>query len=1020
MMYRPNKSRLLASAAVGVVVAVSFGGAAFAADQPQQPSKVQEVIVTGSRIPRTQTKTPAPVDLVPAQDLVDRGFTNVGDALNQVTANTPSVPVTPTASGPAGSGQTYPNLFNLGAGRTLTLVGGHRFVASSNPNTPSSAAGFGAGGTGQGNAVDTGLIPMGLLDHVEVVEAGGAAVYGSDAIAGVVNYVLKRDFEGVEMDVQGGTSWKDDHKQKSARVTAGHNFLDGRANVSVDLEYSKTDPLLMSQRNYPAIGRFSAGLSVIPDAHFYSFNNTGVIYRIPPAPVPICSGPNPNCFLYNGGGQALTFSGDGSSVGVYNPGVNAAGGIPLSPPFAEGGDGYRLRDLTALATGVERKTANFLGHIDITDHVKLSGQFLYDHELGDDPVGSQGVFKTVLSPAPENSLAFFKSNPWLTASDIATLGPLSPGWNAGAAPLFLSKSFNYLLPTQTFEYPTDTYWGVVQLDGDYDAMDRHFVWSAAYSHGEVDSKQEGWSVLQSHFLSAISATPTGLLCNVTVPGCVPLDPFGDQKPSAAQWAYIGTPIGYEFRNQEDDFLLTWGGDLWKLPGGEAKFSTAYEYRRDTAGFTPSAAQHAGAVFGQGAATPDTGGWTDTSEYAAELLVPLMGDNFTFSGVKGLDLSAQGRIADAKACGFSNGASVGCNEGQNTVWGLGLSLRFEHGLTLRASRSQNFRAPTLYQLFAPSSTSLAGGIQDPCDNRFVAQGPSPTTRGANCLALFAANPLYGTGPGLANPGDPAATRLAAFRDTAVNFSTAEITSGGNPALKNEISETTTYGLVFQPDFVPGGLTITADYLSIHLLNGITAFTPTNFADSCLDNPSGTAPTCAFFTRDSVGNINNAVSTTFNAESLQYKGEVVNVIYKFPLEWIDRHPDTGNMELQLEATHNDELRQSVGGVVTEAVGTVAEPHWVLRGDARYTNGPFRFTYQFFYLPASLVAQGATAANTATPMAGSNLTHSISGSWDFGHFQVRAGVNNLTNTPPSFPTLTYGDFIGRTYFVGLRARY
>lgn len=1012
-----NKTRLLASAAIGVVVTLSWGAVALAADE--QPSKVQEVVVTGSRIPRSQTKTPAPVDLVPAQDLIDRGYTNVGDALNQVTANTPSLPVTPSASGPAGSGQTYPNLFNLGPGRTLTLVGGHRFVASSSPNTPESAAGFGAGGTGQGNAVDTGLIPIGLLDHVEVVEAGGAAVYGSDAIAGVINYVLKKNFEGVEMDVQGGTSWKGDHKQESARITAGHNFLDGRANVSVDLEYSKTDPLLMSQRDYPAIGRFSAGLSVIPDAHFYSFNNTGVIYRIPPAPVPICSGPNPNCFLFSGG-QATTFSPDGSTIVAYNPGLNAGGGIPLTPPFADGGDGYRLQDLTALATGVERKTANFLGHYDITDHVKLSGQFLYDHEVGTDPVGSQGIFKTVLSPAPENSLAFFHTNPWLTSSDLATLGAAAPGFGFGQ-PLFLSKSFNYLLPTETFEYPTDTYWGLVQLDGDYDAGDRHFVWSAAYSHGAVDSKQEGWSVLQTQFLNAISATPSGLLCNVTVPGCVPINPFGDQKPSSAQWDYIGTPIGYEFRNQEDDFLLTWGGDLFKLPGGEAKFSTAYEYRRDTAGFTPSAAQHAGLVFGQGAATPDTGGWTNVSEYSAEFLVPVLGDNFTPGPwIKGLDLSAQGRIADAKACGFSNGASVGCNEGQNTVWGLGLSLRLDHGITLRASRSQNFRAPTLYQLFAPSSTALAGGIADPCDNRFIGQGPNPSARQANCLALFAANPGFGTGPGLANPGDPAATRLAAFRDTSVNFSTAEITSGGNPALKNEISETTTYGVVFQPDFVPGSLIITADYLSIHLLNGITAFTPTNFADSCLDSPGGSAPTCAFFTRDSLGNIDNAVSTTFNAESLQYKGEVVNVIYKFPLEWIDGHPDTGNLELQLEATHNDELRQSVAGAVTEAVGTIAEPRWVLRGDARYTYGPFRFTYQAFYLPSALAFQGANSGNSSAPVIGSNLTHSISASYDFGHFQIRAGVNNLTNVPPSFPTLTYGDFIGRTFFVGLKARY
>src|SRR5262249_54982900 len=155
----------------------------------------------------------------------------------------------------------------------------------------------------------------------------------------------------------------------------------------VDLEYSKSDPLLMSDRDYLSIGRFSAGTSVIPDAHFYAFNSTGVVFSIPaPVAIPPCGGTPPafqNCFLRSGG-TPVTFSHDGSSIVSYNPGLSASGGSVLVPPFANGGDGYALEDLTALATGIERKTANFLGHYDITDHLKLSGQFLYSHELGTD------------------------------------------------------------------------------------------------------------------------------------------------------------------------------------------------------------------------------------------------------------------------------------------------------------------------------------------------------------------------------------------------------------------------------------------------------------------------------------------------------------------------------------------------------------------------------------------------------------------------------------------------------------
>ncbi|HWE46147.1 MAG TPA: TonB-dependent receptor [Caulobacteraceae bacterium] len=1023
MTVQSTKSRLLASATIAFALAASFGGVAFAADgqsdqanatDTSKTSTVSEIVVTGSRIKRSATDSPAPIDLLSKQDLVDRGFTNAGDLVNLVTTNTPSFAVTPTSSGPAGGGQTYPNLFNLGAGRTLTLVNGQRVVSTSTPITPSSAAGFGSGQGGAGNGVDTGIIPIGLLDHIEVVEAGGAAVYGSDAIAGVVNYVMKQHFTGLEVDGQAGTSWKGDHDAYSARITAGTDFADGRGNIAADFEWSKSDPLLQSQRNYPEIGRFAAGLQVMPDAHFYAFNKTGVLFSIP-APVPICSGVGGNCFVNSGGGP-IAFSADGSSLVAYNPGLNASGGQALSPPFANGGDGYALRDLTALATGIHRRTLNVLGHYDITDHIKLSASVVYDHEVGYDPIGSQGVFRTVLSPAPDSALLIFKSNPYLTSSEIAEISAADPTFAHGG-PVWLSKAFINVLPTQEFTYPTNTYEGHIGLDGDFNQWNRDFTWSVGYSHGEVESYQNGWDVYTTQFANALSAAKNGagqIVCSinavtVTDPNCAPINPFGNGPISAAAAKYVDAPIGYHYSNREDDFLALFGGDLVHLPGGEAKFSVGYEFRNEYDSFTPSDAQRAGLNDGSGGTlSPVSGGSYETNEFSGELLAPILGDNFTMAPIKGLDFTAQGRTVDNSIAG------------RNTVWGLGLNLRLEGGLTLRASRSQNFRAPTLYQLFAPTSTTLAGGVQDPCDPRYINTGPSPSTRAANCAALFAANPTYGTGPGEAAPGSSVAQRLAAFTDTAVNFSTAEITSSGNTSLKNEVSETFTYGFVWQPTYVPGNLTITADYISVNILNGLTAFTPTNFAQSCFDNAGGTSPTCGFFTRDAFGNIATATQTTYNAASLKYKGETANIDYRFPVEWLVRRPDSGNLELQLELTHNDTLKQNVDGAVTQVAGTIAEPRWVARTDVRYNYGPFRFTYEAFYLPSSLAGEGDNASNTALPVIKSNLEHSISASYDFGHFRVRAGVNNLTNEPPSVGTLTYGDYIGRTFWLGLTAKY
>ena len=1017
------KSRILTTASVSIGVALAmYAGAALAADgqsadqagaDQAKSSTVQEVVVTGSRIKRSATDSPAPIDLMSKQDLTDRGFINAGDLLNLVTANTPSFAATTSVNGPAGGGQTYPNLFNLGSGRTLTLVNGQRFVSTSTPITPSEGQGGGSGLGGAGNGVDTGVIPIGLLDHVEVVEAGGAAVYGSDAIAGVVNYVLKQHFTGIEADVQAGTSYKGDHDQYSARITAGTDFADGRGNIAADFEWSKTQPLLQTQRDYEASTRFAGGLEVIPDANFYAFNRTGVLFSIP-APVPICGGPGGNCFVYSGG-NALTFSKDGTTLVTYNPGTGPGGSPSLFPPFANGGDGYPLEDLTALSTGIERRTLNVVGHYDITDHLKVSAQLVYNHEVGTDPIGSQGFFKSVLSPSPDDAVLIFKSNPYLTSAEVAEISAADPTFAHGG-PVWLSKAFNNVLPTQTFTYPTDTYSAHIGLDGDFTSMGRNFTYSVGFSHGEVESYQYGWDVYTANFANAISAAKNGsgqIVCSinavtVTDPNCAPIDPFGSGAISAAAAKYVDAPIGYHYSNREDDFLALFGGDIVHLPGGMMKFSIGYEHRNEYDSFTPSAAQQAGLNDGSGGApSPVTGGSYQTNELSGELLVPILGEGFTVPGVKGVDFSAQGRLVDNSIAGH------------NTVWGLGLNARLDGGLTLRASRSQNFRAPTLYQLFAPTSTSLGGGIVDPCDARFIAQGPVPSTRLANCTALFAANPTFGTGPGEAAPGSSVAQRLAAFADTAVNFSTAEITSGGNPDLKNEVSETFTYGFVYQPSYVPGALTVTADYISVDILNGLTAFTPTNFADSCYDNTSASAA-CGFFTRDAFGNIATAIQTTFNAASLKYKGETVNIDYRFPVEWLIRRPDSGNLELQLETTHNDQLKQVVDGSTTQIAGTIAEPRWVLRGDLRYINGPFRFTYEAFYLPSALTAEGANSTNTAVPVVSSNLEHSISASYDFGRIRLRAGINNLTNEPPSPTTLTYGDFIGRTFWVGLTAKY
>jgi iron complex outermembrane recepter protein len=1010
------RRRLLASTMIGgLALTAAFAAQPAAAQTSSAAAKpasdVEEVVVTGSRIHQAATDTPAPVETVTPQDFTDRGFVTAGQALNDLTSMTPAQALSTGPGNASGNGQTFPNLFNLGPGRTLTLVDGRRYVSSATPVT--------GGGSGAGSGVDTNLIPLGLIDRVDVVQAGGAAVYGSDAIAGVVNYVLKQNFQGVEMDAQSSITSRGDYPENSIRVTAGHNFSDDKGNVALDVEWSKSDPLSNDARPTSDLSRSTSGTTQILNSRFYEFSTNGVIFSIP-APTPACGGAN--CFLrLNGVPQQ--FSADGGSLIAFNPGLNpTSGGTALIPPFATGGDGFPLKDLSGLFSGVERWSANLLTHYDITDHMKLSGSLLFGSTRGDDPQGSQGFSQTILNTPASGAgyITFNKANPFLSAAEIASLTAASPSFGAGA-PLFLSKDFVDLLPSQDFITTTDSYRFLVALDGDFNRFDRDFYYSLSYSYGQVNSKQQGWSVNNAKFKNAISATTNAqgqIVCSINAvslvdPSCAPINPFGSNTASLGAGTYVSVPVGYSYENQQDDFLATLGGDIFDVPAGKLKFSVAYEHRVEAEDFNPAAADLQG-LTGSGVPEPATSGRYNTNEYSAELLLPVLGEGFNLPGFKTVELSAQYRFVDNSIAGTED------------VWGLGLRWEVVPGFTLRASRSRNFRAPTLYQLFAPSSTGLAGGVQDPCDSRFINAGTNPAVREQNCLALFTANPLFGTGSaGTAPVGASAAARLAGFQDTAVNFSTALVTSGGNQTLQNEVSDTTTYGFVFQPHWVPGSLTVVADYISVDLQNGLTSFTPTNFSQACFDAPGANGATCGFFTRDNVGNIATAVSTTFNAASLNYKGETIDATYRFPVEWIVGADKVGNVELALEATHNETLKQTVQGVVTELVDTVGtsgvpEPRWQVRGDVRYIRGPLRVTYEAYYLPSALAVPGANATNNADPIISSNLRQDISASYDFGRIQVRAGVHNFTDEMPSYPTLSYGDIIGRQFFVGLKARY
>jgi iron complex outermembrane receptor protein len=995
--------RLLATSGLSVrrtqAGVITVGTVATLADDPAPAAastakEVAELTVTGSRIRRSDPSSVTPIQAVTTEDLSERGYFEVGQMLNDLSSNQPTFAVPPSNGFPVvTAGHESPNLFGLGSGRTLTLVNGRRMVT-----------------TGSGlfdRAVDSNIVPVGLLDRVDIVEGGGSAVYGSEAIAGVVNYILKSHFTGVELEAQYGISSRGDDRRPNLRGTFGQDFDGGRGNFAVNVDWSKTESLAYGDRPWTV-----SGLTTIPNAantstsdgrpptvylpngHIWTYNNNGVIF------MPFAGfSPTTAALLRNGGGSALQFASDGASIIPYDTGVT-------NGTKAMGGQGQAYNDLSSLTAGLERTSVYGVGHYDLTPHLKVSTELLYSHETTDDAKGTQGV--AYFAGGGFGPISFDRTNPFLTASELATLSAANPAFAAGS-PLLLSKTLQ-ILPNRDRIEIQDTWRGVLALDGDFEGWgDRKFYYSASYSLAGSATEDKLHDQYVDHLTNALSAVKNGAgqtVCAINAvtvkdAACVPINPFAgfaQQDPKAL--AYATLVSGSNNYNIQEDFLLTFGGDIVHLPGGELRFSAAYEHRYESARFKPFLVDQLG--FSSSPATGEAGHYA-TNEYSAELLVPIVGDKFTLPFVEKLEATGSFRRVDNSLAGSEN------------VWAVGGRWVVGYGLGFRASRSRNFRAPTLDAQFAPTSSFITTPGADPCDASNINGGPNPSVRLANCQALFAAHPGYGS--------------LATFHDAFTSVSATRVTTGGNPDLQNEISKSFTWGLVFQPDYIPG-LLFSADRTEVTIDNAFTDVNPQTATALCYDTNDPQA--CGSFTRNAAGFIDTAHDQTQNAGYVVYQGEIYTASYRFPISrFAGESHDWGTLELDVDATHITRfggkataLSKEVDsqGVFSSSFfsGIFYEPKWRSRWDVRWTQGPFKVFYSLNYLPSVKSSPTATIENAAVPHIAGNITHDLSAQYSWDKFIATAGVDNLTDKGPSFPTITYGDPYGRRFFVSLRAKF
>jgi outer membrane receptor protein involved in Fe transport len=1016
------------------------------AASPAEDTALQEVVVTGSRIARPEFDNLEPTTSVDSKTFDQRGYLDVGQALNEL----PAFGVAPSSAANQQSGfgvaQSFVDLYGLGSQRTLTLVNGRRFVSESTASLANTNSNTGNGGNG--TQVDLNVIPTKLIDHVEVVSVGGAPIYGADAIAGVVNIILKKDYQGLDVDAQVGASGQGDAWNYRTRILGGQNLFDGRANITAVAEFTKTDGLLGTDRkaiaddlsflapvNKPPKGQcctsvLQSGTSV-PSV---SFGGVPVVDDLFLAPGAGLTGAVIG--VNNAAGQTQAFGPNGQ-LQNYNPGTTTG-----NPVFTTNGDGERLSQVTNLLSPTERINIDTVMHFQINDRLNAFGEGYFSESHANNLV-SQSYNTTLFSNTspfgiagtPGGSFVISINNPFLSPTDRGVIqtalnnyaaslpfgAPIYPGVSVGQ-PLFPG----YTGPGQPVAYPawntsqfyvnranvdldngaaTDTqkvFRGVTGLNGDFSLGSRNFNWEVSVSYGSSNNTQVTPSYVFQNLANALNATRNAagqIVCAGTpVNGptstisstCAPLNIFGEGSPSVAALQYITHMATVESFNTQRDTNAFIGGDILKVPAGEWKFSAGFENRREAASFSPD--NFYTEDLGQTQILGIEGSYI-TNEAYFETLLPIFSPAQDIPGLNRLELEGAARRVDNSIAGNA------------TTYTYAVRWSPIEDVGFRANKTKSIRAPSITELFLPPAT-VGSFANDPCDQNFVNQGPVPATRLKNCRAALAGIPPPGYDP-------------TTFQSQVVN-ATATGTTSGNSSLQSEIAFSKTFGVVLRPRFLPK-FNVSVDYIDIALKDAIQALTLTANLDACFDSADyPNNPSCNTFTRNGNGQISNFHTGFVNAGLLEFTGIQAALDYTFDLPWSlgsletsAHYLDTSRLKSQVATAAPNDISGQLG--YSKSKGSI---------DLLYANKGFSWDWQGIFVgPAQFNNQNTPTSQDILGVGAWWLINSTIGMKFTPAFKVQLIVDNVFNKLPPFPAAagTGGNYTPQTttYFSGILGR-
>ncbi|EZP50845.1 TonB-dependent receptor domain-containing protein [Sphingomonas sp. RIT328] len=973
------------------------------AEAPATPVAASEddktIIVTGSRIRRTAADLDQPAEVLGSAEIAQRGYTDLGRALQELPAF--GVPANSQigSQGSYNAGASFANLYNLGSQRTLSLVNGQRFVSSASSSI------FGAVA---GSPVDLNSIPTTLIDRVETLSVGGAPIYGSDAIAGTVNIILKKNYQGLHLDAQTGIAQKGDAAEQQVSLLAGRNFAEDRGNVTLSVQYNHQDGLPTSARYYtggnkPFFGTALAGSDNVYSLyqgglHYNEFTNTGM--PLFADSYPTLSG-KPYAGITNAAGQTLYFNNSGQ-LAVFNPGQTTG-----SQLYGAGGDGFAIGDYENLITRSDRVQATLLAHYDFSDHIRLSAEGWYGHTSASN-ISAQPFYNTALfanAGETNGNLILSTANPYLSAADRATIVSNLVANGQDPSTFYLARA-NTDLATGAFTTTTDLYRVVGDLAGDFTIGSHNFNWDVSGTYGRVRSTSRSREVVTQNYYNALNAVTDAsgnIVCatgyaNATIPTfsstCAPLNVFGVNQASQAALDYISADARSTQLNQQYDIIASLGGDIVRLPAGAVKFSLGYEHRYESVNFDPGAFAY-GEENGDGTRTqygnsipidPVRGSY-HTNEGFGELSIPLVAPAMHVPLIYNLSLQGSARYVDNSIV----------NRGFWAYSGGGVYAP-TRDISFRGNYTRSFRSPAITEAYAPTG-SVFNTANDPCDARYLTAGPNPTRRQANCAAA----------------GLP-----SNFNSNIVDY-TAQGTTGGNPNLQNEVANSWTAGGVLTPRWLPG-LTVSADYIKIDIKNEIATLGAEDLLNACYDSddyPNNSF--CSTFTRDASGQVTSFTGGNYNLAVEKFRAVQATVDYRFPLTRLGLPESAGALGLGANWLHTAKHYYRIGsGDQTYTVGTTQEPTDNVTANLNYYNGGLNFLWQTQYYGPTKITVNAPQTTYEYPNVKQYFMFNTSIGYTLNdRFRVRLVVDNVLDKTVPFPyavsaTRYYSAIIGRYFHL------